>query len=607
LILLSRFIQSITQRFDNLRRAGVFVWQSAPNWTAASAGLLIVEGLLPVVSLYLLKLMLDTVEQVLQLGATGQAIRNMTLVIAAAGGVMLITNIAHTVSGVVSQAHGRAVVDYMYDVLHSKSLAIDLEYYENAQYYDALHRAQEDATYRPVIIVEALTALLRSSVSLVGVMGLLLAFNWVVAPILLVAVLPGILVRLRYSHVMFEAQRQYTGAERRAWYFHWMMTSVEYAKEIRVFGLGELLSREYRQVREKLRRLRLKLDLSRAGWELGAQGIATVAVFGSYFYIAYRTVLGAATLGDLALFYQAFQRGQGFLQDLLDGAATLYESNLFLTNVYDFLDLEQKVVEPESPQPLPKPMQTGVMFDHVHFTYPTGSQEVLRDVSLKIRPAEVIALVGENGSGKTTLVKLLCRLYEPTQGKIALDGIDLRRFHTRDLRSQLGVIFQDFAHYNLTARENIWFGNVAQPPDETRISAAARQAGVHDLIVNLKAGYDTILGALFEDGEELSIGEWQKIALARAFLRETQIIVLDEPTSAMDARAEYELFQRFRQLLNGRSAIVISHRLSTVRMADRIYVLQEGQIVESGSHDQLVAQDGIYARLYHTQAQPYLS
>jgi ATP-binding cassette subfamily B protein len=250
-------------------------------------------------------------------------------------------------------------------------------------------------------------------------------------------------------------------------------------------------------------------------------------------------------------------------------------------------------------------MQTGIAFDHVSFQYPTGTREVLEDISLTIRPGEVVALVGENGSGKTTLIKLLCRLYDPASGIITLDGIDLRQLETTALRREISVIFQDYAQYHLTARENIWFGNVALPPDQERIAAAARHAGADEVIAGLPQGYETILGKWFEDGEELSVGEWQKVALARAFLRDAQIIVLDEPTSALDARAEYEVFKKFRQLAAGRTVILISHRFSTVRMADRIFVLEGGRIIESGAHDELVRLGGTYARLFETQAQYY--
>jgi len=306
------------------------------------------------------------------------------------------------------------------------------------------------------------------------------------------------------------------------------------------------------------------------------------------------------------MYFQAFQRGMGFLQDFLTSLAGLYEDNLFLSNLYEFLDLVPQVAEPRTPAPFPRPMQQGITLDHVTFHYPGGSRPVLDDICLTLRPGEHVALVGENGSGKTTLVKLLCRLYDPSAGVISVDGRDLREFATTDLRREISVVFQDYARYQLTARENIGFGDSRAPATDERIESAARQSGAHPIIAGLPKGYETNLGKWFEDGEELSIGEWQKVALARAFLREAPIIVLDEPTSALDAKAEFDFYEKFRSVAQGKTAVLISHRFSTVRMADRIFVLDKGRIVESGSHDELVRAGGLYAELFGTQARYYV-
>jgi ATP-binding cassette subfamily B protein len=289
----------------------------------------------------------------------------------------------------------------------------------------------------------------------------------------------------------------------------------------------------------------------------------------------------------------------------LTGIATLHENNLFLTNVHEFFALKPKIVEPVKSQPLRRPLERGIIMDNVSFEYPSGGRKILHNINLHIRPGEHIALVGVNGAGKTTLVKLLCRLYDPTEGAIKFDGIDLRDLSLKDLRREIAVVFQDYARYQLTVRENIWLGSIDLPPQDERVVAAAREAGAHEFIGKLKHKYETNLGKWFDDGEELSIGEWQKIALARAFLRDAQIIILDEPTSALDANAEYEIFSKFHRLAKGRTAILISHRLSTVKMVDSIYVLEEGSIVESGTHHQLVHRGGKYASLFETQAQYY--
>ena len=276
-----------------------------------------------------------------------------------------------------------------------------------------------------------------------------------------------------------------------------------------------------------------------------------------------------------------------------------------MTNIYEFLDLKPKISDPNDPQAVPNPIKQGINVDHVSFSYEMSTRRALEDVSLHIAPGEVVALVGENGSGKTTLVKLLCRLYEPTTGTISVDGIDIRRFKSDDLRQQISVIFQDYVQYDLTARENIWLGNIELATNDDRIRLAAAKSGADDVISTLPQGYETMLGRAFEGGEELSIGQWQKIAIARAFLRDSQLIILDEPTSALDPQAEFEVFERFRQLIKNQAAILISHRLSTVKMADRICVLHEGKIVENGTHEELMHNKGAYAHLFETQAQSY--
>jgi ATP-binding cassette subfamily B protein len=307
----------------------------------------------------------------------------------------------------------------------------------------------------------------------------------------------------------------------------------------------------------------------------------------------------------MVMYFQAFQRGMSYLQALLGGIADLYENNLFLQNLYDFLDLEPEVRTPENPLPVPIPMTKGITFDEVTFTYPSGPQAVLNGVSLSIEPGEVVALVGANGSGKTTLIKLLCRLYDPSSGRISIDGIDLRQFEIASLRRQISVVFQDFVRYYLTARENIWFGDVDLHESHEKIPIAASQAGAAERIGALPGGYETVLGRWFDGGEELSIGEWQKVSLARSFLRDAQIMVLDEPTSALDAQSECEIIERFRESIMGKTAILISHRFSTVRMADRIFFLENGKIAESGRHRDLMRKRGRYSDFFERQAKWY--
>jgi len=588
-----------------LDRAIGFVWQASPNWTLASLALLILQGTLPLLALYVMKLIIDAVAFSLTAPDKVAAFRNVGLLIACAAGVALLNAFLQLMAGLVKDAQSVSVTDHMYDVLHTKSVEVDLEYYENPHYLDTLHRAQQEGPFRPAHIVNGLTQFGQNGISLVAMAGLLLSFYWGVAVVLFIAVVPGILVRIRYSGKMYLWQRERTGIERKTHYLNWILTGDAHAKEVRLFALGDLFIQQFSSLRKMLRREKIEITRKRSIADFMAQAGAIIPLFGAFGFIAYRTVMGAITLGDMVMYFRAFQMGMGYLRDMLGSMATLYEDNLFLSNLYEFLDLEPKLREPLHPHPVPHPMRQGIVFDRVCFKYPSGRGKVLDDISLSIAPGEVVALVGDNGSGKTTFVKLLCRLYDPTEGNITLDGVDFRQYSTASLRREISVIFQDHVRYHLTARENIWLGNIERPAAQEQIVAAARDSGADDLIARLPKGYDTILGKWFEDGEELSIGEWQKIALARAFLRDAQIIALDEPASSLDVKTEYEVFRRFRQLFRGRSAILISHRFSTVRMADCIFVFDEGRIVERGSHDQLIQLGGKYADLFEKQAKYY--
>ena len=591
----ARFVLSIA-------RAGRFVWRAAARHTAASAALVVVQSVLPLAALYLIKLIVDAIAAAAR-GTNPSALDSVFVLIAIAAGVAIAAVAVNSLANVVNEKHAELVADHMHDVLHAKSIEIDLEYYENPQYYDTLHRAQQEAPYRPARVVKGLISASQSGLSLVAMGALLLSFHWGIALALLVAVVPEALVQLRYANQMYAWRRSRTPTERYAQYYDWMMTGTAHAQELRLFDLGRLFMRQFRDLRERLRRERFAIVARRSKAEFATQALATLAVFGAYALIAQRAVSGAITLGDLVMFFSAFQRGQEYLRQLLRSLAGLYEDNLFLANLYEFLDLRHKLAEPAQPRPVPRPLSRGIVFENVSFNY--GAKQALADVNLVIPAGATVALVGENGSGKTTLIKLLARLYDPAGGRITLDGVDLREFSTAGLRREISVIFQDYVRYNLTARENIWFGNVDASPDAERIARAAQHAGAGELIRSLPRGYETVLGKWFDDGEELSVGEWQKIALARALLRDAQIVVLDEPTSAMDAAAEFEVFQRFHQLARGRTAILISHRLSTVKMADHIYVLRAGRVVESGTHSELVRRDGTYAHLFAAQASGY--
>lgn len=580
------------------------VWQSSPRWMVARVFTLALQGVLPLVSLFLLKLIIDQISTSVGAADKAAAFHHALMLLLLLGFVMLTMSAVTSLAVLTSSAQAQRVTDFMQNLLLEKSVAADLEYYENAQYYDTLQRAQQEAPFRPNQILNRVAQILQNGISLVGIVGLLISLYWGLAAILLVAAAPALLVRLRFSKILYQWQRRRTALDRRSMYLSLMLTHEQFAKEVRLFQLGNLFRRQYRQLRQQIYRESLQITMRRAVASLSAEAFAEVLTVGIFIYIAYQTIQGNLKIGDLVLYQQALQRGESALQALLSGLSGLYEDNLFLNNLYEFLNLQPKLSDPEYPKSFPNPVEQGIVLHQVSFQYGNTTRQALHDISLTIRPKETIALVGENGSGKTTLVKLLCRLYDPTAGLITIDGVDLRDLAIADLRQQVSVIFQDYAKYHFSASENIRLGN-AEYADSSKIEQAARRSGAHEVIAGLPQGYDTILGKFFDNGEELSIGQWQKVALARAFLRESQLIVLDEPTSAMDPKAEYEVFQKFRDLTQDQMAVLVTHRLSTVRMADHIYVLDQGRIVEQGTHAELIQLNGIYAQLFEVQAQSY--
>ncbi len=581
------------------------VWQSSPRWMIARAIALLLQGVLPLVSLFLLKLIIDQVALSAAVTDKAAAFQHALLLLLLLGGVMLFSSAVASIAELVNTAQTQRVTDFMQNLLLEKSVAADLEYYENAQYYDTLQRAQQEAPFRPNQILSRVALILQNGISLVGILGLLVSLYWGLAAILLVAAFPALLVRLKFSKILYQWQRQRTVLDRKALYLSVMLTHEQYAKEIRLFSLGSLFRTQFRQFRQQIYQENLRITVRRALSSLSAEAFAEILTVGVFIYIAYQTIQGHLKIGDLVLYQQALQRGESALQALLSGLSGLYEDNLFLNNLYEFLNLKPKLRDAKYPQGFPSPVKEGIVLDHVNFQYGNTTRQALHDISLTIHPQETIALVGENGSGKTTLVKLLCRLYDPTSGRITVDSIDLQEIAIAELRQQVSVIFQDYAKYHFSAGENIRLGNIQYPIDSVRIEAAARRSGAHEVIADLPKGYGTMLGKFFDEGEELSVGQWQKVALARAFLRESQLIVLDEPTSAMDPKAEYEVFQKFRDLTRDHMAVIVTHRLSTVKMADRIYVLDKGRIIEQGSHTELLQLKGTYARLFEVQAQSY--
>lgn len=603
-LILFTHIKSNRLLASNLFRYLQFIWRTSPQWTVASMIIVVLQGLLPLLTLYLMKLAVDSVDGILSHEATS-GVKSVTVVIGLLGVATLLEATASSAERIISFVQGTRLTARMYEILHSKSTAVDLEYYESAQYHDTFHRAQQEAPVRPARVLNNLKYLIQNSISTIAIGALLLWLHWSVILVLLAAAIPGVLVRVLFAKKVHSSERQRTPIERQASYLNWILTKDAYAKEIRLFGLSSLFMDRFRKLQVQLSEEKVSIATKKYLAELFSISTAICVSFGLLGYLALRTTRGLMSLGDLVMFYAAVQRGQALLRQVFNNAADLYEDNLFISHLYEFLEIKPKLQDPTHPKPMVRTLKTGIVFDRVSFHYPGDEKQVLKDIELRIRPGEHIALVGENGAGKTTITKLLCRLYDPTSGAITLDGTDLREYAAKDLRRNISVVFQDYARYQLTARENVWLGNIDAAPDGSCFKQAVKKAGIDPVISRLANGYDTVLGKWFESGQELSTGEWQKIAIARAFLHDGEIIVLDEPASALDAKAEHEIFERFHQLVRGKTAILISHRLSTVKMVDRICVLNHGRIVESGTHEELMKEQGSYAWMFETQAQKY--
>ena len=592
----------------NLHRPLILIWESARKWTIVGLVLMVLQAVMPLALLYLIKLTVDAVTAGIAAADKTAAFREILILVALTGLVSLIIAACRALAGIVEAHKSQLVTDHVTDTIHRQSVAIDLAYYEDPLYHDTFYRAQREATTRPTRIVSDVTGLIQNGISLIALLGLLIYLHWIIALVLFVVAFPGILVKVRHSNRLYQWYTQRTETERRAFDYHRMLTNLQHAKELRLFDLGDIFRNRYRDIRAILRGEKLDLAKKRANAEMFAQAVTVVSVFAMVAFIGWETIQGRMTIGDMVMYQQAFQRSQTAMQGIMSSLAGLYENNLFLNNFYEFLNLKPAVFTADNNKLVrpPRPMRKGISIEKVHFCYPNSERKALNGVDLYISPGEVVALVGDNGAGKTTLAKLLCRLYDPLEGKITIDDLDYRKYDLQCLRREITMIFQDYIQYPFTVRENIWVGDVSIDPADPMVEEAARQAGVVSLIDRLSNGFESVLGKQYRQGEEISIGEWQKIALSRAFLRDAQLIILDEPTSAMSARAEYELFQSFRQLLNGRAALLISHRFSTVRMADRICVMEEGRIVEEGSHEVLIKNDNRYTRMYNMQAHSYL-
>ena len=578
------------------------VWATKPSYGVGILLVRLVNAFAPVAMLWVGKLIVDTV--VANIGSAapdwGLLVRLVLLELA----IALLSDVLGRVSGLLESLLGDLFANEMSVRLMRHAATLDLQHFEDPDFFDKMQRARRQTMGRVALMSQVLT-MGQQALTLLSLLGALVLFNWWLLAILVLAIVPSFLGETAYAGIGYSFMFQWTQQRRELDYYRWVASEVEPAKEIKLFGLADHFIGKYSRLADEYVEENRRIATHRAATGAVLTGFSTLAYYGAVGAIVYETVIGAITIGTLTFLIGSFERSRGLIGAILTGIARGYEQGLHLKDLFDFLEVRPTISSPPDARPMPRPIQDGFTFDGVGFRYPDAEQWAVRDVSFRIGPGERIALVGENGAGKTTLVKLLTRLYDPTEGRILLDGVDLREYDIVALRRAVGVIFQDFFRYDLVARENISVGWIDALDDQARIVDAAEKSLAAAVIAGLDGGYDQMLGRRFEGGANLSGGEWQKIALARAYMRDAQLLVLDEPTAALDARAEYQVFQRFSELTAGKMAVLISHRFSTVRMADRILVLEGGRVVEDGSHEELLRLGGQYAELFGLQAAGY--
>ena len=602
----------VSEQFSSLRNVPRFfrmIWNVSPRLTLWNIMLRLLQSGLPLAMLYVGKEIIDIVVEAINQPGGAEGIASTGHPVWFWVGLEFALAIANSLLGRAITLTDSLLGDLVNNdssvriIRHAATL--DLYQFEDATFYDKLERARTQTAGRTALMSMVLSQA-QDIITVVFLAAGLIAFNPWLMLILVMAVIPSFIGETRFNRESYSLTRSWTPERRELDYLRYIGASNETAKEIKIFGLEGFIADRFKMISDKYFKANQILVIRRAAWGGFFSALGTASYYAAYVFIIGQTVLGQITIGTLTFLAGAFSRLQGLLQGMVNRFSKIAEMALYLQDLFDFLELQPLSQAQSGNRKVPRPIREGFVFENVGFQYPGSENWALRKLSFVLPPGEKLALVGENGAGKTTVVKLLANLYEPTEGRILLDGVDLREYDPNDLRLEIGIIFQDYVRFMFTASENISVGNIVRREDEERIESAAQKSLADTVVENLPKKYQQMLGRRFSDGVDLSGGQWQKVALARAYMRDAQLVILDEPTAALDARAEHEVFLRFAELMKGKAAVLISHRFSTVRMADRILFLEHGSLLELGSHEELLAKGGKYAELFRLQAKGYV-